>query len=103
MINHVTTNLLYVTLQGQLTVGNLAGIATYMTMTLIIINMVYAMFIAAMIFLKDGFLKLGFINDNVQIGYYGSLVNIFGIILLMIAYSAMIILLSRSPYTPSSM
>ena len=85
-------NLLYVTPQGRLTMGNLAGIATYMTTASIIIDVVYALFIVAMAFLKDGFLKLGFINDNVRIGYYGSLVNIFGIILLMIAYPAIFIL-----------
>ncbi|MGC9180137.1 MAG: DUF973 family protein [Vulcanisaeta sp.] len=92
VFNHVTANLLYVTSQGQLTVGNLASIARYMTMTSIVIDVVYALFIVAMVFLKDGFFRLGFINDNVQIGYYGSLVNIFGIILLMIAYPAIIIL-----------
>ncbi len=92
VLNHVTTNLLYVTPQGRLTAGNLAGIAMYMTMTSIIIDIVYALFIVAMVFLKDGFFRLSFINDNIRIGYYGSLVNIFGIIFLMIAYPAIIIL-----------
>ncbi len=92
VFNHVVANLLYVTSQGRLTVGNLASITMYMIVMSIMIDVVYALFIVAMVFLKDGFSRLGFINDNVRIGYYGSLINIFGIILLMIAYPVIIIL-----------
>lgn len=91
VLNHVTTNLLYVTPQGRLTMGNLAGIATYMTITSAIIDVVDALLIIAMVFLKDGFSKLGLINDNVRIGYYGSLISIFGIVFLMAAYPMIII------------
>ncbi len=33
-------------------------------MTSIVIDVVYALFIVAMVFLKDGFFRLGFINDT---------------------------------------